>query len=214
LNEVLISPQLGNNGHYGVGVWSDVTWSQKYVDGKHELKLQALGSVDYLFESAEERLLMRSNYPTLQPDATEYASGSDGDFRSFIGRFVLPEPVELVIAPGAIVRLGATAQYLFEHAQFFLGYDWYYKSKEQIGGFVNPEDASIYIAAQQRFPVASTQHTVHGGISHNALHKDVSFLWYTIPQVGVSASLRGTVSLGSVGMGNEFGFGVTLGLKY
>lgn len=215
LNEVLISPQLGNNGHYGVGIWNDVTWKQHYCNGKHELKLQALASMDYLFESAEERLLMRYIDPSFTPDATTFAGGTaDETYRSYIGQYVLPEPVDLIIAPGAIVRLGATAQYSFEHAQFFLGYDWYYKSKEQIGGFAHPEDAPVYSPVQQQYPIASTQHTVHGGISHNALHKNVPFLWYTLAQVGVSASLRGTVSFSSVGMGNEFGLGVTVGLKY
>jgi hypothetical protein len=215
LNEVLIAPQLGNGGHYGVGLWQDASWSQKFANDKHVFTLKAQASVDYLFESAEERLLMRYVDQSLNIDAGPFAAGTvDGDFRAYIGQHVLPEPIELVIAPGVIGRVSATAQYAFEKARFFIGYDWYYKSKEQVVKFVHPEDEAIFAPQQEQAPVSSGQHTVHGGIAHNTLHTNVPFLWYTIPQVGVSVSMHGAVAFSSVGMGNEFGLGISLGLKY
>jgi hypothetical protein len=215
LNEVLIAPQLGNGGHYGVGLWQDASWSQKFANDKHVFTLKAQASVDYLFESAEERLLMRYVDQSLNIDAGPFAAGTvDGDFRAYIGQHILPEPIELVIAPGVIGRVSATAQYAFEKARFFIGYDWYYKSKEQVVKFVHPEDEAIFAPQQEQAPVSSGQHTVHGGIAHNTLHTNVPFLWYTIPQVGVSVSMHGAVAFSSVGMGNEFGLGLSLGLKY
>jgi hypothetical protein len=215
LNEVLIAPQLGNGGHYGVGAWTDAVWAQKFVGDKHELKLKAYASLDYLLEAAEERLLMQYVDKSLDIDAAEFAGGTvDQQFRAYIGQHVLPEPVELIIAPGVIGRVGATAQYTFEKARFFIGYDWYYKSKEQVVKFVNPEDAPLFSPIQEQKPVSSGQHTIHGGIAHNTMHTNVPFLWYTVPQIGVSVSMHGAVALSSVGMGNEFGLGVSLGLKY
>ena len=215
LNEVLIAPQLGNGGHYGVGVWTDASWKQKFCNDKHELALKGHASLDYLFESAEERLLMQYVDASLEVDAEAFAGGTvDQQFRAYIGQHVLPEPVELIVAPGVIGRVGVTAQYTFEKARFFIGYDWYYKSKEQVVTFVNPEDAPLFSPIQEQNPVSSGQHTIHGGIAHNTLHTNVPFLWYTIPQIGVSVSMHGAVALSSVGMGNEFGLGLSLGLKY
>jgi len=214
LNEVLIAPQLGNGGHYGIGLWQDAVWTQTF-GSKHVLTLKAQASIDYLIESAEERLLMRYIDPALDPNAPLFAGGTvDGDFRAYIGQHVLPEPVELVIAPGVIGRVAATAQYTFEKARFFVGYDWYYKSKEQVVKFSHPEDEAIFAPQQELVPVSSGQHTIHGGIAHNTLHTNVPFLWYTIPQIGVSVSMHGAVAFNSVGMGNEFGLGISLGLKY
>lgn len=231
LNEVFIAPKLGNGGHFGGGLWSDVVWSQKFFHDQHQLKIKAHAGVDYLIPGAEERLFMQ--YPTITIASASAANDlmasflngtDDAQFRAFIGQYILPEPAMVVVAPGAIVQLGVTMQYNFGQALFFAGYDWYYKSTEKITQIIMPSDVATFFPAQIDLALvggriqganlsSSNQQKVFGGVSYNALHRDVSLFSKQFSQLGVSYGLHGAVATAASGLGDDFSIGLSFGVK-
>jgi len=214
LNEVLISPRLGNGGHWGIGLWQSLSWKKSFFNNRHQLKIQGHAAADYLLEAEEERLLMRYVDKNVIALKNTFRHTNDAAFRSFIGQFILPEPVDVVIAPGVILTAGLTTRYRIDKAQFFLGYDWYCKDREKIVRCVDPVDAISYIPDQERVPVAkSIQHKVFGGVSYGAVHRDVCIAGYHFAELGLSCGVHAAASLSAAGMGKDFGLGISLGLK-
>lgn len=214
LNEVLIAPRLGNGGHVGIGVWQSLSWKKSFFNDRHQLKIQGQAAADYLFEGTEERLLMRYVDKEVVSLKNTFRNSNDGAFRAFIGQFILPEPVEVSVAPGAILTAGLTARYCVDKTRFFLGYDWYCKDCEKLVRCVEPSDALVYIPDQERVDVGkSIQHKVFGGVSYSGIHKNVKIAGYTWSQLGLSCGVHGAASLSAAGMGKDFGLGVSFGVK-
>jgi len=214
LNEVLISPRLGNGGHYGAGLWHALSWKTGLYDGKHALKLRGYAAVDYLFEAAEERLLMRYVDKEVVAARGSFRNSNDAKFRAFIGQFILPEPVDVVIAPGAIITMGATAQYTINKTRFFAGYDWYCKDIESVVRCVHHTDDVMYIPNQELVPaVKSSEHKLFGGVSYSAQHHNVVIGGFKWKQLGISAGIHGAASVRASGMGKEYSLGISVGWK-
>ncbi len=214
LNEVLISPRLGNGGHFGVGLWHDFSWSKKFYDDRHQLKLRGYASADYLFESAEERLLMRYVDKEVVAARGDFKTGEDAKFRAFIGQFILPEPVDVVIAPGAILNAGLTARYSVDKTRFLVGYDWYCKDIETVVRCIDRSDDLVYIPNQELVPATKgIQHKVFGAVSYATQYSNVEVLGFKMNKLGISFAVHGAASLAAAGMGKDFAVGLSLGCK-
>jgi len=215
LNEVLIAPKLGNGGYFGGGLWADATWTHPVWNGKHELQVQAFGSVDYLLPAIQERLLLHTLDTSVVVGlalANDYVT-NDAGLRSFIAQHIIPDVTEVVIAPGAIVNLGIKGQYRIDKTRLVCGYDWYFRGRERLTSFVDRSDASLFSPSLEAEGVSSSQHKLFASVGHNVFYKDIETPWGMLPQLGLSFGLQAAGSVGATGMGNDFNIGLTFGVR-
>lgn len=220
-NEIVIEPQLGNGGHYGAGVWGDLTFNHTFKD-RSKLTWRIYGLVDYLFPTGEERFLMHTQTPI--PAGGELTgtdlsnhfqnTSNDADFRSYIHQYVLPKPVTVRVEPGTVSQVGSTMHLRFKRAAVFFGYDWYYKQQENFSRFSNAADTDKYVKRQEAERLDKKQHKLLGGISYNTQGRNVDLGFHRFKRLDSSICLHGVCSVGSRGLGEDFGIGVTAGLNF
>jgi|GEM_PF-3198249 len=217
LNEILIAPILGNGGHFGVGFWSDATWKTRLYNDKHELAVHLYGQVDFLLPSFEERLLLQYLTQDVKADSAgeDYDAfvSDDAALRTCISQYILPDPISVSIAPGALGRLGLKGQYTFGRVVTTVGYDWYCRGQEVMSYFMQGNEAQVYKPLQNTYPSMAQQHKLFGSISYNELFTDVKSAWHTFPTLGLSVGLHTAYGLSASGMGKDFNVGIALGIK-
>lgn len=220
-NEIVIEPQLGNGGHYGAGLWADLTLAHTYKNG-HQLIWRTYGLVDYLFPGGEERFLMHTEAPIpADGELTGTALSNhfqdttkDADFRSYLHQYVIPKPVTVRVKPGTVSQVGSTMHYRFTRAAAFFGYDWYYKQEEDFSRFQKVSDAGKYVERQEAERLDKKQHKLLGGMSFNDSGRNVNLFYHTFKRLDYSISFHGVCSVGSRGLGEDIGFGLTAGLNF
>jgi len=204
--EVLIEPVLGNNGHYGVGVWADLR-----IHGAHSIGLSLHGGVDYLFSSGEQRFFVKR----VTVSASSLTTGSSDDqIRDVIRQYVLPEPLGVEIAPGTITTVGMTVLWGPRNWTVFGGYDFYAKEGEDIDWYKRPGDEDVYVQIQEIARKSKMQHKFLGGLTYNTFLQDLHVLGHTFSRFNISFKLNGSTSFGAVGIGEDFALGLGLGVSF
>ncbi len=122
IRDNLITPQLGNYGHFGLGCFFE-----SKIDMFHNsIHLWNRVSFDNLFAATEERLI-----PSKQTIATPYFGGTPEQNTEFIKEYIFPPAYKITLKPGDIINF---VTYLsFEIEKYWnvgFGYDFYHQQRE------------------------------------------------------------------------------------
>jgi hypothetical protein len=169
IRDHLVSPRLGNGGHYGLGC---------YLESKigmfHELvQLWARASYDVLFPGDEDRLFMFKK--TMTPDDVLNSPSKEKN-NTYVREYMLPSALSTSVCPGGVMNFVAEANINFTKRLIFaLGYDFYAQQEEQIKKLHNaPVNIQSLLIEEAQLP-SVYQHKVFSEVFyHNKkLKKDV-----------------------------------------
>jgi hypothetical protein len=172
IRDNLITPQLGNNGHFGLGCYMETK-----VDLFHDVvHLWNRLSFDNLFEANENRLILSKQTipaPGKDPEYFEkniLLPAATGDFEpatDFIKQYLLPPAYKVNLKPGGILNFIAALSFdLSRKWTLGVGYDYYMQQREHfkkiLTNKVDPSNLRINDAEQPR----SDQHKLFAEINH------------------------------------------------
>ena len=237
MKEILIEPLLGSAGHYAAGVWSRMTFATDLVVKETPVRFSVVGDVnaDYYIPSTEHRYLTRTLKGETIPEgkiveASDLTSGiTDEQVRQYIGQFIIPEPVPLIVAPGTIANGSVTAKIELGDWSFYAGYDGYHKQAEVVDRFVDANDEALYVKpsllghsvkvgsktvnVQESLRQNKTQHKLFGGFSYDIRLRNANLIFHKLDKLYLSFKVNGAASFSSQGMGDDFLVSVGFGCK-
>lgn len=205
--EVLIEPQLGSS-HYAIGCFSRF----EYQIPRTNFSLALHGQVDYQLPTGEERYLTlvqqkKDNGTDLTITAgapgTEVGISSDDDIRRYIYQYFLPQAVSVVIAPGFTAQAGGVAAWRKGAWRLFGGYDYFYKTAEELAYFRSGYDESAYLAPHEAMAPCKQQHCLLGGMTYDAFWPKANLILYQIDNLDVTFKLQVSGAVHAQGMASD-----------
>lgn len=152
IRDNLINPQLGNNGHFGLGFFME----SKYNLFHESLNLWARFSIDNLFEANEDRLILFKK--TIDADKlTPFPK----PLSRFIRENVFPPAFTTRIKPGDIISLILNFSFnINKKWQWGVGYDLYIQDKEEILKVLDDEVSAQELRIEDAQSPRATQHKI------------------------------------------------------
>ncbi|MGD1997836.1 MAG: hypothetical protein PVJ92_02880, partial [Candidatus Dependentiae bacterium] len=211
LREVLIEAQLGS-GHYAVGAFSRLLIQVPRTN----LTLKLHGQADYALESGEHRYLtlVRQKNAAGTADLNITAASSDKDVRRYINQFFIPKQVAVTVAPGVTVQAGATAQWRRNNWSVYGGYDFFYKSKEQLSRFNTAGEENEYLAPYESMSPRKEQHRLLGGVTYDTSLRKANLLVHVFDDLDLTFRLHGSGAVHSEGMADDFSISLSFGGRF
>lgn len=135
IRDNLLSPHMGNNGHFGFGCYHE-TKTSIFHD---MVQLWTRTSYDVLFPNEEDRLFLFKK--TLEP-AVLHGIGNDdagkAAFSNFIRQYVCPSSFNATVYPGGVFNFVTSATTdITKRLRYALGYDFYSQQAEFIRSIHN-----------------------------------------------------------------------------
>jgi|GEM_PF-4204864 len=241
MKQILLVPRLGNGGHFALGAWSHFSWKKdlKLLSKSGAVGVEAHMLVDYYLPTFEHRFITRSTKKKVPSDGESIIearglsfSSTDEQLRQYMGRFLLPEPVELDIAPGVVVKGGVVARLSRGGLSLSVGYDGYYKEAERVLRFKQKEQEAFYVEPKdlghsivpQAFSVhrqkvakrrrSAEQHKATVALSYDALCENVNLIFHTVDSMQLSVACSTSFAFNSSGMGDDFLIALSAGCAF
>ena len=143
IRDSLITPQLGNGGHLGLGCYIE-TKLDLFHDSIH---LWNRISFDNLFTAEEDRLIPSTQtIPAPADDPAGFlidiiaplAGGNPEPATEFLKQYIFPPPYRVTVKPGGIFNFITTISFdLGRKWVFGLGYDFYMQQRERFDKILN-----------------------------------------------------------------------------
>lgn len=131
--DVLLSPQLGNNGHFNLGIFLENTIKLPQNYGSIFCKL----SYDKFFAKNENRLLLPKttlntsalNFPTSPAPSDETVVNT---WKSIVNQYFLPSVINVSTNPGDIITANISYTLPFKKYSWTAGYDFFARTQESL----------------------------------------------------------------------------------
>ncbi|MCK4650793.1 hypothetical protein KAT08_01330 [Candidatus Babeliales bacterium] len=135
IRDNLINPNLGNNGHYGIGCYIETKISLFH----NLITLWNRISFDNLFSSKEDRLIL-SKQTLPKPIDLPY-NFLKNNFTKIIKQYIFPPPYTLDVKPGGIINFVLNTTFnINKKWSIGIGYDFYSQQKECFDKIYNFDD--------------------------------------------------------------------------
>ncbi|MFH1644358.1 MAG: hypothetical protein ABIA74_04250 [bacterium] len=176
IRDNLINPQLGNNGHFGLGFFIESKF-----DLFHEaLKLWIRFSIDNIFEADEDRIILFNK--TI--DNTQLTTDPEV-LSKFIRENVFPPPFRTRIKPGNIINFVSNVSFnINKRWQWGVGYDLYAQEEETIKKILDDEVDSHELRIQDAQIPQAIQHKIFSETNYSINKKN----WDLILGIGADAT--------------------------
>lgn len=195
IRDNLITPQLGNNGHYGLGCYIETK-----IDMFHDsLHLWNRASFDNLFSAKENRLIpskkTMDNFPI---------GGSDEDITKFIKEYIFPPSYRVSVQPGDVINFVSTLSFgIGKRWNFATGYDYYRQQEEQFETIYTTENINS-LRVNDAISTSATQHKIFAETNYIKKQKG----WDLILGVG------GDYTVSSKNLGHDWTIFARLGMAF
>ncbi len=152
IRDNLITPQLGNFGHYGLGCYIETK-----VDMFHNsLHLWNRVSFDNLFSAKENRLIPSKKTMDGVPLDLDDKEG----ITQFIKEFIFPPSYRVSVHPGDIINFVSTLSFeIGKNWNVATGYDFYHQQEEQFGKIYTTENINS-LRVSDAISTSATQHKI------------------------------------------------------
>jgi hypothetical protein len=167
IRDNLITPQLGNYGHFGLGCFFE-----SKIDFLHNnLHLFTRASFDNLFAAKEYRLIP-SKQTIFPPIRLNDLQDNPEFLTEFIKEYVFPPAYQVLISPGDIINFVAAINYdTNNHWTLGFGYDYYNQQKEKFERIYTTEDIST-LRTEAAIAPAAIQHKLFFQANHTKKQKN------------------------------------------
>ncbi len=197
IRDNLLTPQLGNNGHYGLGCYVETK-----IDIFHNtLHLWNRASFDNLFSAKENRLI-----PSKQTiDQVEVWRLIDPEYATlFIKEYIFPPSYRVSVQPGDVINFVSTLSFkIGKRWNFATGYDYYHQQEEQFETIYTTEDISS-LKIKDAISNSATQHKIFAETNYIQKQKG----WDLILGVG------GDYTVSSKNLGHDWTIFARLGMAF
>lgn len=172
IRQYLLTPELGNNGHFGLGF---------YLESKLDIlnnlaQLWLRCSFDKFFTSSEDRLFLYQKTLSL---TDVRAPNLATKVNSYIKENIFPTPLRVDVRPGGIFNCVLTTKIPLGKWAYCCGYDFYSQQQEHIMRFLNTgltaQDVRLELSEQQ----AAVQHKLFSETSYTRKFRtwEATFAW-------------------------------------
>lgn len=166
IRDNLITPQLGNYGHFGLGCF----FESKIDLLNNNLHFLTRASFDNLF-SAKEYRLIPSKQTIFLVDLEELEHDPEY-LTEFVKEFVFPPAYQVLISPGDIINFVAAINYdTNNHWTLGFGYDYYNQQKEKFERIYTTQDVST-LKTEAAVAPAAIQHKLFFQANHTKKQKN------------------------------------------
>ncbi len=172
IRDNLITPQLGNYGHFGLGCF----FESKIDLLNNNLHFFNRISFDNLFTAKEYRLIP-SKQTIFQPISLEELKENPEYETKFIKEYVFPPAYKVLIQPGDIINFVSSITYNTNNNwNLGFGYDYYNQQREKFEKIYTTEDASS-LKIKSAIAPAAIQHKLFFNADHIKKYKKWDFVF-------------------------------------
>lgn len=204
MQDMLIMPALGTDGHWMVGATSKLV-----MQVSDAVSLRGSAECHVVIPALEKRhFLQRYTGPMFIFAETEAEQVEA--IRIKARTLAFPEPLEAHISPGNITKLVVACDAVRGAWSGSVGYDYYRIAAEQPETFFDRANEDLYDKHQGVYESARSQHTLFGGFSYTKVHPRFFALYCTLKNVTAHWGVSYEQSIGASGFGPQFSFALSL----
>ena len=171
LRDALVTPQLGNSGHLGIGFFTEVAIKLPPKWGSLWIRT----SYDKLFPNNEYRLVQPVS--TMTADNLIGGSGIPSDvfippLKQFISEYFLPSIVSAKVQPGDIINAVVSYTVPIKQCTYTSGYNFYAQTKETFNSINIPGTSMSSLQLDKATNTFAYQHKLFSELSYDKKNKN------------------------------------------